>query len=203
MNIVCDEFDSTKYCLGGICRRGHEWGNSGKGLRYIKGYACLKCLKMNPVPPDGGTIEKRFWEKVDKSSDCWEWTATVNHNGYGMVSYKGKNQTAHRVAWQLAYGKIPENMCICHVCDNRKCVRLDHLWLGTFAENNADRAAKGRNEHTRGINHPKATLTEEQVKEIRIIYIPGKITLKSVAQLYGVSLQTIWRIVNRQVWTHI
>ena len=96
-----------------------------------------------------------FSSKVDKSGPipahcaqigpCWEWTGCVNPGGYGHLCFNGKRKLAHRLAWEITNGTIPAGMCVCHACDNRKCVRIDHLWLGTRAENARDMCDKLRN----------------------------------------------------------
>ena len=90
------------------------------------------------------TIEERFWEKVNKTDDCWEWTAHKLFNGYGRFSVHGKPDYSHRIAWQLASGKYPTGKQVLHTCDNPGCVKIDHLFLGTLRENMADRGAKNR-----------------------------------------------------------
>lgn len=97
------------------------------------------------------TAEDRFWDKVDKSGDCWVWTGYRNKTGYGKIGAGGKIRGAHRFIWELTYGSIPpiydtngKGLEVCHTCDNPACVRIEHLWLGFRAENMKDARIKGR-----------------------------------------------------------
>jgi hypothetical protein len=103
----------------------------------------------------------RFWAAVDKTDTCWLWTGCTIGNGYGRISRNGESVRAHRAAWELRCGPIPDGLQVLHTCDNPACVRNDdagwyevngvrhprlgHLWLGTDADNKADMIAKGRN----------------------------------------------------------
>ena len=86
----------------------------------------------------------RFWSKVDTSGDCWEWTGRMTAaDGYGGIKVLGE-QAAHRVSWVIHHGPVPDGLWVLHHCDNRKCVRPDHLYLGTVQDNNRDAVTRGR-----------------------------------------------------------
>lgn len=89
--------------------------------------------------------QQRFWPRVNKTSACWEWTGALSLDGYGTVRVsRGKNVRAHRAAYLLEHGSIPEGMNILHKCDNPKCVKPEHLFAGTQADNVHDMISKGR-----------------------------------------------------------
>lgn len=153
-----------------------------------------------------GSITERFWSKVDKTAECWLWTSNRLPTGYGTFHLNGKAERAHRVAWILKNGKIPDGMEVCHVCDNPPCVRLDHLWLGTHAENMADSSNKGRatNAGYKGEECGSAKLTEQDVSVIRRIRRLSPVASYGyLARQFGVTRQAIYRIVHRETWDHV
>lgn len=90
------------------------------------------------------TLVERFTVKVDRQDGCHEWKGARSGGGYGYMKVDGKVVTAHRIAWLIHKGSIPHNMEVCHSCDNPGCVNVQHLWVGTHADNMKDMAGKGR-----------------------------------------------------------
>jgi len=157
-------------------------------------------------------LKDRFWSKVEKTDYCWNWTAHKDNKGYGRIEINGKNCYAHRISWEMHYGKIPEGLFVCHHCDNPLCINPKHLFLGTQKDNIRDAIKKGRMNHlinnnnvnpSKGEKHYRAKLTENQVREIRKINSAGYIPQRTLAGLFGISPQTLSFIVNNKTWKHI
>lgn len=146
---------------------------------------------------------ERFWEKVNKNAPngCWEWAGSRMRSGHGQIHIDGKSKLVHRFAWELNNGPIPDDLEVCHHCDNPCCVNPAHLFLGTQTDNMADMMSKVR--QARGARHSQAKLTEAQVVEIRRRYVRGVITYKMLAAEYGVGTETIALIIQRKNWAHI
>lgn len=145
-------------------------------------------------------IIRRFWAKVRKSDGCWEWGAGFGNDGYGQFFWDRATRRAHRVAWIIAHGDIAPGLHVLHRCDNPKCVRPDHLFLGTPADNTRDMLAKARN--SRGESRPAAKLTESDVIDIRTCRLMGA-TFPALAAGFGVSLGTVWQVVAGNTWKHV
>jgi hypothetical protein len=90
-------------------------------------------------------LGERFWLKVRKGEGCWEWQGARLPHGYGHLSVPDRGHVnAHRIAWELTNGEIPDGLWVLHHCDNPPCVRPDHLFLGTAQDNVDDSIRKGR-----------------------------------------------------------
>lgn len=152
------------------------------------------------------TIAERFWAKTEKIPfhDCWEWVGPRLPRGYGYMfdpTGKGQKTYAHRFAYFLANGPIAGGLSVLHRCDNPSCVRPDHLFLGTQAENLADMDAKGRRRHRAMLGEDNATskLTVDSVLMVRQSDASGA----SLARLLGVTKECVYAIRKRRTWAHL
>lgn len=147
---------------------------------------------------------KQQSKKVDFGYDtaCWVWNGSTCRK-YGTVKFMGKLWYAHRLSWTLLVGPIKSHNRICHKCDNPPCVNPDHLFDATQLENMRDAKSKKRLKFSYGEKHGMSKLTEGQVLEIRRRYKPWRITMRRLANEFGVSQHTICLIISRQTWSHI
>ena len=175
-------------------------------------------------------IIKRFWSKVEVSDGCWLWLDALVGIGYGRfyIDEARPYCRAHRFSWELEHGPIPDGLSCLHDCDTPACVRPSHLFLGTTADNVADRVAKGRSatglrhgRHTRpdrtargdrnisrknpslrrGARNGNAAVDEAQVKEIRRRAATGE-ARKVLSIEFDISRSQINRIVSGYAWRH-
>lgn len=156
--------------------------------------------KHTPEPWDNRTYIDRFWSRVNVSweNDCWEWTRGTTSDGYGVFHFGHSSIRSHRFSYQQHNGKITEHECVLHSCDNPRCVNPKHLWIGTRAENNADKEAKKRGVHpvqSSGESNSNATLTTPEVIAAKVMARKG-LPQARIAKLLGVSTATICLIVN-------
>jgi hypothetical protein len=152
-------------------------------------------VNVNPKTPPA----TRFWAKVEKTEGCWLWTAaTGGQMGYGTIGVtRTRMMYAHRLSWEMHHGPIPIGSLVLHHCDQPRCVRPDHLFLGTRADNMADMVAKGR--QARGESHANARLTPDIVKTIRASG-EGQLT---IARRYKISQPTVSNIRTGRTWASV
>jgi hypothetical protein len=154
------------------------------------------------LPSQGrARFEERFWEKVRRGDGCWEWAAQRQNHGYGRFAVSRCNMhLAHRVAWELASGPIPESLCVLHRCDNPCCVRPDHLFLGTKKANTRDMLRKGR--EARGERHGVSKLTAGKVLEACRLREEG-MTYAAIGARLGVNRTAVYKVIKRKRWGHV
>ena len=198
----------------------------------------LASLAPDPRNPRKMTDEARFFSKTKladaprpgMSTPCLEWQACRDRGGYGGFKASGKIERAHRMAWELAHGPIPDGLHVLHRCDNPPCVANDHLFLGTEADNAHDRDAKGRQSRgdshwsrqhperlargnangsrlhpesrPRGERHVNAKLTETIVREVFKRRSQG-MTYQKIGEEFGVSDVLVGRVLARKIWAHV
>ena len=161
-------------------------------LGYVISLPCL-----STVDPS-----ERFWSQVDigEPDACWIWKGKQDQ-GYGRFYMGSKRVYAHRAAWHLTYGPIPRGLNVLHKCDEPACVNPKHLRLGTQRQNMKDMVEKGRS--LAGERNPGAKLKEDQVKEILRIHGEGKLNMKEISRLVGISYNVVRRIIKREDWKHV
>ena len=148
---------------------------------------------------------EQAWAKhatVGAPDDCWPWAGPTNTQGYGVVSVNRRQVRAHRLAYELFVGPIPEGMEVCHTCDNPPCVNWRrHLFLGTKADNQHDKRVKGRaakGEHNGG----GGKLTDDDVRAIRVALSDGE-TKTAIGIRFGVSRVEVAYIATGRHWGHV
>jgi len=134
------------------------------------------------------TWSSRFWAKVHFTDSCWEWTASLGQEGYGAFRFDGLMRLAHRMAWLLTHGALAAEQQVLHSCDNRRCVRPSHLFLGTQHDNLQDAIAKQR---------LTKKLSDADVREIRAQHARG-VHKVLIADSFGLNPESVMHIVRRR-----
>lgn len=161
------------------------------------------------------SAEDRFWEKVEKTDGCWNFSANRKGKGYFRLGLPGERHvSAHRFSYEIAFGPIPDGLWVLHHCDNPKCVRPDHLFLGTAKDNTQDALNKGRmatGERNWSKRHPElirrgeaqsnAKLTADDARAI--FAQKGKKSQKDLAAEYHVSPSKVSHIWTGRAWRHV
>jgi predicted XRE-type DNA-binding protein len=163
----------------GLCNK-HSLRKKRNGSEFI-----VKRIYIN--------TENIFWEKINKTAECWNWMGPVGSRGYGRFQNKYE-PTAHRYSYLLAFGSISDGMCVLHHCDNRLYVNPKHMFLGTKDDNLKDMAHKER--------HGNSKITKQMANEIKDKYSTGKISQRELAKEYGIAQSTLQDILVGKTWKH-
>lgn len=156
---------------------------------------------------------KNFWKRTRREGKCLIWTGPTIVSGsgrlYGAVNRHRKHWLAHRFAYLLTHGAIPDSLQVLHQCDVTLCVEPLHLFLGTQADNMQDMVRKGRANwqanpecRARGSRHGMAKLDEENVRNIRLCIADG-ISFTEIASFHGVTTPLIRHIAKGRIWRHV
>jgi HNH endonuclease len=150
------------------------------------------------------TAEERYlkYTEPDSETDCLNWKGFIKPQGYGQIKVRGKTYPAHRYFYLSLKGPIPGELHIRHVCHNKKCVRLEHLLLGTRFENAQDSVRAGRYPSHKGEKNIRAKLTEERVRVARVLKGFGY-SYSQLAVLFAVGRSTIDYAVSGKTWGHV
>jgi hypothetical protein len=148
-------------------------------------------------------LSKIGWDEVVRVpalGPCHEWRGARHPQGYGQMSIKGRTTPAHRASLEASGVSIHAGMVACHRCDNPPCINPAHLYPGTYSQNTNDFYSRSGFQRPRGAAHPMAKLTSDEVEHIRNTYADGAMLQRELAKLYGVSLNTIWRVIHHKTW---
>lgn len=156
------------------------------GVKLKRSRLCKDCCRIFDADA--------FWARIDKGDGCWEWTGPTIKQGYGKTKC-GPERQAHRVAYMLAVGPIPDGLFVCHHCDNRRCCRPDHLFVGDAFANGRDMAAKGR--------AGGAKFTVEIVKQMREMHTATGLPMAEVGKHFGVSKAQAHLILTYKAWKDV
>lgn len=190
-NCIC-ECGTERVVYGETIRSGSS--KSCGCLKKEKNSAAMKAMRFRK----SGTIQDRFFSRFVKLEEgCWQWRAHTDKDGYGILPGLNSNTRAHRLSYEIHIGPIPENMLVCHRCDNPGCVNPDHLFVGTAKDNSQDALKKGR--HYIGEKNPNSKLTDENVNEI----LKSEFNSQQLATKFSVTRATINRIRRRNGWGHL
>lgn len=177
--------------------------NNTSGTSYL-----LYLHRMKHPRDDRDDLQTRFWRRVEKTHTCWLWTGAKTFYGYGVIGHAGVKHRSNRLSWELHVGPIPPGDFVLHHCDVTACVRPEHLFLGSQADNVHDMTEKGRRRagkrlhfvvRPKGVNAYTATLTYEQVLEIRDRARVG-VSPKELASEFHMGHRAIRKVIHGETY---
>lgn len=147
------------------------------------------------------TPERFFAQHTVNENGCHVWSGSLHKDGYGQLNYMRKYWLAHRLAWTLTKGQIPDGLCVCHRCDNPPCFNPEHLFLGTHARNMGDMKAKGRRKNVnQGTSNGRSKVTWEQASEIRRLYAAKELNQVQLGERFGITQTSISLLLRNKTW---
>lgn len=155
-----------------------------------------KVVQLSNIPQR--TADK-FFQNTEKTEYCWIWRGKTLPKGYGTFVLNSVIILAHRFSYFYHFGVLPNDLLVCHHCDNPCCVNPKHLFLGTQADNLRDMAKKNRR---KGEKHYNAKLNNQKVLDIRLRFTNGE-AAKNLAKEFDIKQTYFYDIINRKVWSHI
>lgn len=184
---------TNKHYGHGYCQKHYSrWRNTGDPTKVRTGH------RFSEIDP-----AQRLRQRSKQQGQCLVYTGgSPSRSGHRMMTYRGKDVGVHRVAWTLTHGPIPDGLVVCHRCDVPNCINIEHLFLGTMADNNADRDQKGRHTPLPGSKNGNASLSEYQVIEIREL-LAQQVPQREIGRRYGVTQSTVWMIAAGRSWKHV
>lgn len=156
--------------------------------------------QITKLPGWGKTAKERLEMYTNKTDTCWLFTASPG-SIYGKLIDGKEYVSAHRLAYEVAYGTVPADLVVRHKCDTPKCVRPEHLELGTHADNSTDMIERNRQAY--GERQGSSILTEHEVMQIRKLYGDKSILLKEIAEQFGVTVTAIQSAATGRKWPHL
>lgn len=158
-----------------------------------------------PIPPMSEGDILRFNEKIGglTESGCRVWLGAHSSCNRPVFHLGGSNRYAHRIIWEINNGRIPERQCVCHSCDNPRCINIDHLFLGTLRDNHDDMVLKGRRASFAGVNNSNAKLCDMDVKLMRALHYQNGCSARQIGFRFGVHPVVALKAIKGETWSHV